>query len=177
MHCMPAGHAAHDEPVHCSVAAQWLPHAPQLFEFHRRLTQESSAPPTPWQTVLPLVQHEPHIPPTQVSPVLQAWPHAPRAQCHMSLRRCRISGRRCRTHGPACGEDQKGERSDQEARTGNESTRSTKGLPLRITSSPGFVCTSEPVATKSSHSKLRCLVRSSGCSSYAASELATKRVA
>ena len=74
---MAAGHAAHDEPVHISVAAQWLPHAPQLLESHVRLTHETSAPPTPWQTVLPLVQHEPQVPPTQVSPFLQALPHAP----------------------------------------------------------------------------------------------------
>jgi hypothetical protein len=76
-HCMPAGHAWHDEPVQVSVAAQRLPHAPQLLVSHLKLTQESLAPPTPWQTVLPLVQHEPQAPSTHVSPAPQALPHAP----------------------------------------------------------------------------------------------------
>jgi hypothetical protein len=76
-HCMPAGHALHDEPVQDSVAVQWLPHAPQLFGSHLKLAHESLAPPTPLQTVLPLVQHEPQDPPTQVSPVRQALPQAP----------------------------------------------------------------------------------------------------
>jgi len=74
---MPAGHASHEEPVQSSFAAQRLPHAPQLPTSHLRLTHKESAPPAPWQTVLPLVQHEPHMPPTQVSPVLQALPQAP----------------------------------------------------------------------------------------------------
>ena len=67
----------HDESVHISVAVQRLPHAPQLFRSHLKFAHESGAPPTPWQTVLPLLQHEPQAPSTQVSPVRQALPHAP----------------------------------------------------------------------------------------------------
>ena len=77
LHCIPAGHVLHDEPVQVSVAVQRLPQAPQLFGSHLKLTHESSPPATPGQTVLPLVQHEPQVPPAQVSPASQALPQAP----------------------------------------------------------------------------------------------------
>jgi hypothetical protein len=74
---LPAGHGLHDESVHISVAEQRVPQAPQLFGSHLKLAHESGAPLAPWQTVLPLVQHEPQAPSTQVSPLPQALPHAP----------------------------------------------------------------------------------------------------
>src|SRR6185295_5579536 len=74
---MPVAHGLHDEPVHISAAVQRVPHAPQLSRSHLKLAHESGAPPTPGQTVLPLVQHEPQAPSTQVSPLPQALPHAP----------------------------------------------------------------------------------------------------
>jgi hypothetical protein len=67
----------HDESVHISAAEQRVPQAPQLFGSHLKLAHESGAPPAPWQTVFPLVQHEPQVPSTQVSPLLQALPQAP----------------------------------------------------------------------------------------------------